>query len=187
MKALLYSLAFLSTISLVGFLALQLDFKLKLMVEDESSVAQSRPSRKAWPAVALPEVYMNMENSVHYAFNTPEGAREWNASLPPNADRLRIGDSPQLFTISLFHQLRCLDIIRNGIAVFRSSKTPDPPDALVHHCMNYIRQMIMCRANTDLESVRSHVGPRVAVSETTHRCRDWTRTFYADDENTIRL
>ncbi len=128
-----------------------------------------------------------MENSVHYAFNTPEGAREWNASLPSNAERFRLDNSPRLFTISLFHQLRCLDIIRDGIVVFRSSKTPDRPDALVHHCMNYIRQMIMCRANTDLESVRSHVGPRVAVSETTHRCRDWTQAFNAAEENASRL
>ncbi|KAL0573265.1 hypothetical protein V5O48_008692 [Marasmius crinis-equi] len=112
----------------------------------------------------LDRVYMSMENSVHFAYNTDLGANEWNATLPSGSGRLLLGppdeETPQ--TISLFHQLRCLDIIRHSIMAFRDVETRQAPEKVAHHCMNYLRQMVgpsagqictlnLCGATLDLE------------------------------------
>jgi len=39
--------------------------------------------------------------------------------------------------------------------------------------MNYLRQMVLCRADVTLESGRDPVGPGAVVSDITHVCRDW--------------
>jgi hypothetical protein len=127
-----------------------------------------------------------METSVHYAHDTPLGILEWNATLPPTGGTIYLGEPGHRrpFTISLFHEIRCLDIIREGIRAFRAAHSPETPDQVVHHCMNYIRQMVLCRSNTDLESVHAHVGPRITVSQITHRCRDWDAVYDAAKSST---
>lgn len=50
--------------------------------------------------------------------------------------------------------------------------------AVVHHCMNYLRQMSMCQANLHLESVRSDVGPKITdLTRGGYVCRDWRMTY----------
>ncbi len=137
-----------------------------------------------WDIPTLDPVLMSVENSVHYAFNTSLSVLEWEAILPSNGGVLYLGDrdQPQRSTISMFHQLRCLNIIRDGLVSFRGTdKTA--PSRLVTHCMQYLRQMVLCRSHLHLESVRNHVGPRIAVSETTHRCRDWSAVYEAAESN----
>lgn len=142
---------------------------------------------REWDIPALSQVLMNMENSVHYSLNTSLSSQEW-AALLPNQGIIYLGHdrhNPQPFTTSLFHQLRCLNIIRQQIVSFRSSdpKHRQEPSRLASHCMNYLRQMVLCRSNLHLESVRSHVGPRVAVSDVTRRCKDWKAVYDAAESN----
>lgn len=142
---------------------------------------------REWQIPTLDDVYMSVENSVHYPYDGPRADAEWNTTSPQSGlGLIYLGKSNQAFTISLFHELRCLDIVRKGLVVFRDRDQPESrsgPSQLVQHCMNYIRQMVLCRSNLHLESVRDHVGPRVAVSETTHKCRDWGVVFEAAEAN----
>ncbi len=131
---------------------------------------------RTWDIGALDSVYMSVENTGHYSFNGSLSDAEWEALVPRNGV---LSFNEEKFTISYFHQLRCLNIIRKGIVAFRDPGQRQQPSRLVQHCMNYLRQMVLCRADTHLESVRDHVGPHVAVSETTHVCQDWSAIYEA--------
>ena len=77
-------------------------------------------------------------------------------------------------------------IIRESLLVIHTdpSPTPDIPNALLaRHCMNYLRQMILCRADTRLEPVRSPIGHARTMSEVTHVCQDWSTVYEAAEEN----
>jgi len=127
----------------------------------------------------LPIAHMQMENTVHYDLGTDLGILEWNnATLPgPNHDGViwltMKGGERKPFTFSLFHQLRCLNIVRESLMVRRHPPYTEP-SRLATHCMNYIRQMVLCRADLTLESTRNPAGPNTAVSDVTHVCRDWS-------------
>lgn len=142
---------------------------------------------RTWELPPLEDVYMSRENSAHYAFNATLSDLEWKHLLPSNGGIISFGDrsQPQRFTISLFHQIKCLDIIRRSLLAFRGPERRRP-DHLTHHCMNYLRQMVLCRSNIDLESIHTHQGPRVTLSEVTHQCRDW-EAVYASTEANIQV
>ncbi|KAF9001376.1 hypothetical protein BDZ89DRAFT_1146895 [Hymenopellis radicata] len=145
-----------------------------VITHEYTYVGQDFP--RTWDIGALDIVHMSVENTGHYSFNNSLGDAEWEALVPHNGV---LSFNEEKFTISYFHQLRCLNIVRKGIVAFRDPGQRQPPSRLVRHCMNYLRQMVLCRANIHLESVRDHVGPHVAVSETTHVCQDWSAVYEA--------
>ncbi|PCH37193.1 hypothetical protein WOLCODRAFT_157896 [Wolfiporia cocos MD-104 SS10] len=125
-----------------------------------------------------------MENSVHYASNTPQGIAEWNSTLPTGGGILHLGDDLMPFSISMFHHLRCLDIIRESLASRMTGDVDTPPSMLDRHCMNYLRQMILCHADLRLEPVRSVTkASGNTISDLTHTCQDWTALYTAAEEN----
>jgi len=132
----------------------------------------------AWLTTPLPRAHMSLENSVHYDLDTPLGEYEWNNATLPGRNHdgifwLSVNGSHEkrAFTLSMFHQIRCLNIIRSSLVAFRTKKVS--PDRLTSHCMNYLRQMVLCRSDLTLESGRDPVGPRTVTSDITHMCRDW--------------
>ncbi|TFK40273.1 hypothetical protein BDQ12DRAFT_697670 [Crucibulum laeve] len=124
-----------------------------------------------------------MENSVHYAIDTALGISEWNTTLPSNGGLIYLGKDFRPFSISMFHQIRCLNIIREAVATRNAQRLTTKPTVIVHHCTNYLRQMVLCRANTRLESVRRPVGPHVTNPYVTHTCKDWTVVYNEAERN----
>jgi hypothetical protein len=145
-------------------------YKIKHVAED------NLPS---WLTKPLPVAHLPMENTVHYDLGTDLGILEWNnGTLPgPNHDGIvwltMKGGERKPFTFSLFHQLRCLNIVRESLMARRNPPHTEP-SRLATHCMNYLRQMVLCRADLTLESARHPVGPNTVVSDVTHVCRDWS-------------
>ena len=136
-----------------------------------------------WDIPPLENVQITIENSVHFALDSPLGSLEWNSTLPSGGGFLYLGENLEQFSISTFHQLRCLDIVRQGLVKFRNEGRRHTPDALVHHCMNYLRQMILCRSDLRLEHGR-HLSRGIAVSDVTHStCKDWGPVFKAAEDN----
>ena len=141
---------------------------------------------QAWPIPPLDDVYLTHEDGVHYAIDTELGAAEWRATLPSGGSVLYLGDDFRPFTLSMFHQLRCLDIIRDILVEFHFDTSPNATykhPELAGHCMNYLRQTVMCRANVRLEHVRAPTGPQVVVSDITHSCKDWTAVYRKAEDN----
>ncbi|EJD46584.1 hypothetical protein AURDEDRAFT_164409 [Auricularia subglabra TFB-10046 SS5] len=112
----------------------------------------------------LAKVHKATEDTQHYSLNGELGSLEWATLLPRGGGLLRLGPDDEVFSISMFHQLRCLDIIGHELM----SRAGRPPSALSHHCMNYLRQMILCRADTTLESAKNPHGPHIVVQDITH-------------------
>ena len=106
--------------------------------------------------------------------------------LPRGGAVLHLGPDLRPFTLSMFHQLRCLDIVREVIVDFFADNRTDAAytrPALAAHCMDYLRQTAMCRADLTLESLWSNTSSKVTVSEITHTCKDWMAAYEAAEQN----
>lgn len=143
-------------------------------------------SPRIWEIGALETIHMAYEDTVHYSIETPVGELEWNATLPTGGAVIHLGPQRRPYTVSLFHQLRCLNIIRTSILGIHGNSSPQnarPGRDLVGHCMNYLRQMVLCRMDTRLESLRTMFGRGITVWDITHTCRDWTMVYEAAERN----
>ncbi|KAI0325287.1 hypothetical protein GY45DRAFT_1330469 [Cubamyces sp. BRFM 1775] len=141
---------------------------------------------RAWPLPPLATVYLAHEDSYHYAVDTALGIAEWNVTLPRGGATLYLGDDARPFTLALFHQLRCLNIIREVVVDFFNDPSPDAKIKrfdMIHHCMNYLRQSVICRGNVRLENVRADLDPHLTVWDVTHTCKDWSAVYKAAEDN----
>ncbi|MCJ1315341.1 hypothetical protein MMC15_000658 [Xylographa vitiligo] len=96
------------------------------------------------------------------------------------------------FCVALFHQLHCLYLIRNGFYEALDGTTTDRMGHALH-CFEYLRQSILCAADTTLEPFRSRFedseGNGVDGMASLHQCRnfdqvyDWAERFRYNDDH----
>ncbi|KLO16599.1 hypothetical protein SCHPADRAFT_822981, partial [Schizopora paradoxa] len=129
-------------------------------------------------------VALRISSTAHYTLDDDD---EWSRIIPPgpkghlvyirdSADPLKI----RPYTVTLFHQLKCLDILRRqfNLLIKESASQMRP---LARHCMSYLRQIILCRPNIWLESTR---GSRATGSRAYDIvCQDWTRVYEEAEAN----
>ena len=120
---------------------------------------------------------MNIEPTKHYQLSGYNADAEW-AALAPNNGILYLGPHRQPFSISLFHQLRCLDIIRRDVA----ETLPQEESRLSRHCLNYMRQMVLCRTDLAVDPVMGR-ELEAEVRAETNQCVDWRRVYQTLEEN----
>ncbi|KAH7909382.1 hypothetical protein BJ138DRAFT_1115028 [Hygrophoropsis aurantiaca] len=142
-------------------------------------------------------VSMRIDQSAHYKpDNSDSSASEEFARLIPPAPgghTVRIprpGSEPhkkegetQTYTVTLFHQLKCLGIIRDNYAssVQLPAGVQEPLTGLTRHCMNYLRQSVLCHPDMGLESVVNARGTAERGYDAV--CRDWTRLYEEVERN----
>ncbi|MCJ1326667.1 hypothetical protein MMC10_003332 [Thelotrema lepadinum] len=91
--------------------------------------------------------------------------------------------APTRSTFSVFHQLHCLDNIRRSYWVNHDAAVlgeqlkdedvhVDIQPSHVRHCIDLLRQSLMCTADTTLEVVDEKTNG-VHGFRTEHQCRDW--------------
>ena len=119
-----------------------------------------------------------MENSQHYQV---ESDHDWKQLVPPDGGVIRLENDDTPYTISFFHQLRCLDVIRD--AVYKSRTNGTVPIAKARHCLNYLRQMVLCRSDTYLESAYSLTAKHTVEITTPKTCQDWSQVYDAARRN----
>ena len=112
----------------------------------------------------------------HYGVAEPEADDEWNA-LTPNNGIIYLGAGKRPFSLAMFHQLRCLDIIRKSIRD-RTSKEPSELDG---HCLNYLRQMVLCSSRTEVDPVAGSNGNQPIYSMRT--CNNWSAVYSKARDN----
>lgn len=86
-----------------------------------------------------------LQDTVHYQLNTTESVEEFAALVPIRGHTVPVGKQEITHTVALFHQLRCLDILRSDYAAQRGETR------MGRHCLNYLRQSILCLADVKLE------------------------------------
>ncbi|KAE9388891.1 hypothetical protein BT96DRAFT_890298 [Gymnopus androsaceus JB14] len=137
-----------------------------------------------WNIGDLGSVILSFEETSHYQIQGQRADEEW-AALAPNGGVVYLGENHDPFTPSMFHQLRCLDIIRKDIVRVRGSENPVEPLELTQHCMNYLRQMVLCRSDVALEYCAGK--PHVEVFPLTYECQDWRQLYSALEVNQASL
>jgi len=133
-----------------------------------------------WP-IDIPDTLMASDNSMRFQLDTPDGIAEWS-SIVPGSGLVYLGPHWQPYTISLFHQLRCLDIIRDAMVRDHGNGT-EGPTPLARHCLNYVKQMVLCRGDLQLEPflAPSHIAPIDLYG--TYECKDWGVVYEAAERN----
>jgi hypothetical protein len=132
---------------------------------------------RTWHIGLLPPIRMNIEPTKHYQLSGQAADAEW-AALAPNNGILHLGPQRQPYSVSLFHQLRCLDIIRRDIV----GVLPPEDSKLSRHCLNYMRQMVLCRADLAVDPVLGR-GVDARVRPDTNQCVDWRRVYEELEKN----
>lgn len=112
---------------------------------------------------------MNIEDTLHYGITEPAADVEWT-ELTPNDGLVKVNN--ETYTIALFHQLRCLDIIRQAVR----DRTTSRPGELERHCLNYLRQSLLCRGDIHMEITG---GPlhRTEVFQDSFVCNNWESVY----------
>ncbi|ATZ57876.1 hypothetical protein BCIN_15g03970 [Botrytis cinerea B05.10] len=110
--------------------------------------------------------------------------KAWESLFPPHGGFFDIsGVSSQRSTLSIFHQLHCLDGIRHNywnlylamhsnISYNENSMREMSSPSHIRHCIDLLRQSLMCSADTTLEVKEEHVNG-VHGFGVLHKCSDW--------------
>lgn len=113
---------------------------------------------------------------------------DWSTIIPNHGFVLLDSSSEEadesgraFYAVSMYHQLHCLNGFRRlTVAAKNGTMTQHNVDHAVH-CLSYLRQLLLCQADTALEPARLATtvsgGKTQAVygEGTTHQCRDWTQ------------
>ncbi|EMD38089.1 hypothetical protein CERSUDRAFT_48368, partial [Gelatoporia subvermispora B] len=131
----------------------------------------------AYCPVEFDNVILVPEETVHYFVHSKEGAQEWGSIFPPGGGFVHLGPDNTPFGFSMYHQHHCLMQLREAAVAGRAT-------GHVYHCLNYIRQMKLCKADTTLEpAVPAPRNPWNEFIGVPHACKDWTemRQIAAED------
>lgn len=127
------------------------------------------------PGIDSEEILMTVEESVHYQIEGEDGRYDWASIEPAGWAYVRLGPDRRAFAYVMGHELHCLHRIRISIA------EPDNPlGSLNHarHCLNYLRQWILCTPDLTLEPFdpleRDFETERVGA---THVCQNWKALY----------
>ncbi|KAH8819351.1 hypothetical protein F5884DRAFT_760319 [Xylogone sp. PMI_703] len=96
--------------------------------------------------------------------------------------------SSQGFVPSVLHQLHCVGIIKHALMRFEKGDYDYNPYEDTTHCLEYLRQTLMCHGDLTLER------PRFVTDKTfggptgwgvTHQCRDWSAIHSFISKHTV--
>ncbi|EMD36960.1 hypothetical protein CERSUDRAFT_95228 [Gelatoporia subvermispora B] len=135
-------------------------------------------------------VALTLEDSRHYALDTPDAPAEYRSLYPGDGlGFVRLGPQRRFFGLAMYHQLHCLDSLRGAILGthhMRSGGGEKEKRDVEHsaHCLNYLRQSILCAADVTLEPevVRGSEDVEEGLG-VTHVCRDWSRVYDFAERN----
>ncbi|KAK0615232.1 hypothetical protein B0T17DRAFT_646931 [Bombardia bombarda] len=106
-----------------------------------------------------------------------------NGTSLPDLPRLDSSPTEHHAMISMFHQLHCLYMTRTGYFAAKAGNLDDVNVNHLTHCWDYLRQGIMCSADTSLEWIQY---PRESGSTGwgyQHTCKDFGAIFSWAEEN----
>jgi len=105
---------------------------------------------------------------------------EWSSLIPTSGHLVYLKDDAgqvKKHTVTMLHQFQCLNTIRQ-----QYNAPPDAPlSSLTLHCINYLRQSILCHLDLGLESATNVWGTVARSAE--YVCRDWTELYKAVEHN----
>ncbi|EPQ51896.1 hypothetical protein GLOTRDRAFT_48170 [Gloeophyllum trabeum ATCC 11539] len=129
---------------------------------------------------------MGLDETVHFAIDgsDPSAEAAWRTTIwyPPGLGRVRLGPDHRIFVLGWYHELHCLHALKFAAAHPEREEAKD--DEHLHHCLNYLRQALLCEASGTLEKGDfldrdfEHQPQGDIVI-----CRDWERLFEVHAQN----
>jgi len=148
------------------------------------------PPQSFFPDIPIKEVQFQFPTD--YGDTGDLGDRLWKEMMPLGAGFLRVPfprmyDMPssklipgdyqlaEIYSMSITHQLHCLAVLRHVIMKYEvHSKSRFAGDGHEYHCLDYIRQAILCAGDTTLDHAEgSDRKSGFSGAGATHQCRDW--------------
>ncbi|KAK7689590.1 hypothetical protein QCA50_007382 [Cerrena zonata] len=99
----------------------------------------------------------------------------WNYMLPSGGHIIHEGHSDgtvSVHTVAVFHQLRCLNIIRRY-------KLDGNHTEAISHCFNYLRESLICGIDMYLEEIPT----RPVAAGYDRKCNDWEAVWREAEKN----
>ncbi|KAI0354408.1 hypothetical protein OH77DRAFT_1405001 [Trametes cingulata] len=121
------------------------------------------------------EVLLEIDSWTRYHLDS---AQQW-APLFPGGGVIHLGPQRTPHTVSMMHQLRCLDLVRDQLTRPKSERSEEP----TRHCMNYLRQMLFCRGDLQLDSYQYAHQVNAVHPHAIRRCKDWRAVYTKVEEN----
>lgn len=126
------------------------------------------------PIHSLPPAELALQETVHFPLAGPGADEDWATIVnnPEGFGWVRLGPDDRLFALVMFHQLHCLRQMQRAIAD-RNHPLANPHH--IRHCINYLRQAFLCKADFSLESgdfmARNYSEGQMGD---TMACEDWS-------------
>ncbi|KAF7856953.1 hypothetical protein EAF04_009713 [Stromatinia cepivora] len=95
--------------------------------------------------------------------------------------------SDEGFVLAVMHQIHCVAVIKHAIGEYQGKYSSETPPEHLDHCIEYLRQAVMCHGDLTLEGPNVTTYPqRVNGDGSEHRCRDWGKLIQAVRERAIK-
>ncbi|KAJ6583268.1 hypothetical protein B0H10DRAFT_1636999, partial [Mycena sp. CBHHK59/15] len=134
-----------------------------------------------WDIAVSHRVRMTVEETRSYPIGGGHDSFEmWATTSSKGFGYVRLGNEHRAFAVAIFHQLHCVRLIHAGLTGRYDAATRSH----MHHCLNYIRQMILCSPDLTLEPAdvlsRHFEVDRIGA---THICSDWSALYAEAGKN----
>ncbi|KAF7329192.1 Hydrolase-4 domain-containing protein [Mycena kentingensis (nom. inval.)] len=137
-----------------------------------SYIGDDFPER--WNIPLTSPVGMLVQESRAYPMHGDDAMERWATSTSDGFGYVRLGDEQRAFAAAMFHEMHCVRLMRAAL----SGRYDEMSRGHMTHCLNYIRQFILCTPDLTLEPpdilTRDFDSERIG---STHVCTDWS-VFY---------
>lgn len=135
-------------------------------------------------------VQLIVEDTVHFPLNGTLARQEWWSLIPPLSledGLVHLGPEYRPFAVAMLHTFHCINRIRARLV-----NIPHTPQTRAHveHCFNYMRQSVLCAADTTLEPLSETYMEAYGVqnidgleTNVKHVCRDWSAVYREVERN----
>ncbi|RPD54566.1 hypothetical protein L227DRAFT_556112 [Lentinus tigrinus ALCF2SS1-6] len=166
-----------NTIIVVALIVLVMNAAFKLAAQTIVRRAEEQgraPQHPLWH-VERKEVVLELDSWTRYTLHSDA---QW-ASLFPDGGIIHLGPTRAPYTVSMMHQLRCLDFVREQLAKPVPDRDPEP----TRHCLNYLRQMVTCRGDLHFDLYQYAHKVNAVHPHAVRRCKDWRVVYEKVWEN----
>ncbi|KAJ6584054.1 hypothetical protein DFH09DRAFT_1359971 [Mycena vulgaris] len=127
----------------------------------------------------IPPVALAIEDSERYGLSDLNAYADWRTTdlFPRSNGFVKLGPEGRTFGIAMFHQMHCLQRIRTALV-------QGDPGHHTRHCLNLLRQTVLCASDTTLDPLNSAKG--TDGLGIVHVCRDWQKVYDFVEENQLR-
>lgn len=133
---------------------------------------------------------MTLYESVRFGLNLTDtsGSNDWEHLnvIPKGFGRTHLGPEQRVFVTVMYHQMHCLTMLHRALLDFEENPlwTDAASPHHIWHCLDYLRQGILCKATDDVETgdfmERDFEEDRIGE---TLVCEDWERAYEELDAN----